>query len=211
MEFAEAVRRRRMVHAYREEPIPAEVLAHIVNLALRSPSAGFSQGVSFVIVTDPAVRKTIAALGNEDEYVAIGFDAWISAAPAHVVVCVEEEAYRRRYREPDKARDRSGAKSLSVAAGEALDWPVPYWWVDAGAALMVVLLGAVDQGLAAGFLGVHSLPGLAEVLGLPPDVSPIGVVTVGHGAPARPSRSPARGFRSNRDVVHWQRWGGTLL
>lgn len=201
MEFVEVVRRRRMVRSYRADPVPGEVLERIVTLAAKSPSAGFSQGVSYVIVTDPAVRRAIAVLAEEDHYVAAGFDPWISTAPAQIVVCVEENAYHRRYQEPDKLDE----------AGREIAWPVPFWWVDAGAALMVVLLAAVDQGLAAGFLGVQALPGLAELVGLPPGIVPIGVVTIGRGRPDRRSGSLARGFRPSREVIHWQRWGGERL
>ena len=35
-----------------------------------------------------------------------------------------------------------------LSDGEEIDWPVPYWFVDAGAALMLVLLAAIDEGLA---------------------------------------------------------------
>jgi nitroreductase len=151
-----------------------------------------------VIVTDEGRRREIAALGEEDEYVAAGFDPWISTAPVHIVISVSEEAYRERYREADKLGPD----------GEEIEWPVPYWWVDAGAALMGVLLATVDEGLAAGFLGVHSFPGLAATLGLPPDQLPIGVVTVGRGAPDRRSGSLARGPRPRETVVHRESWAG---
>ena len=70
--------------------------------------------------------------------------------------------------------------------------------------MMLGLLAAVDEGLGAGFLGVHSVAGLAGVLELPDDVLPIGVMTLGHPAPDRPSGSLARGRR--RDRIHWESW-----
>ena len=39
--------------------------------------------------------------------------------------------------------------------GEEIEWPVPFWFVDAGAALMMLLLAAIDEGLAAGLTGVE--------------------------------------------------------
>ena len=92
--------------------------------------------------------------------------------------------------------------------GDEANWPVPYWWVDAGASLMLILLAAVDEGLAAGFLGSHRLPELQAELSIPSDMVPIGVVTVGHPAPDRRSGSLARGRRPRTDVVHHERWGG---
>jgi nitroreductase len=198
MELREVLRKRRMVRNYGPEAVPPDVLDRIVDAGLRAPSAGNSQGFGFVIVTDPTTRQAIATVAEEEEYVASGFDPWISRAPAHIVITVSEEIYRDRYREPDK---------LGPDGGE-IEWPVPYWWIDAGAALMAVLLTAVDEGLAAGFLGVHSVPDLSAILGIPPHHTPIGVVTVGHPLPDRRSGSVARGRKPRQAVVHRERWAG---
>jgi nitroreductase len=201
MEFETILRHRRMVRNYLPDPVPDRTLGRIVRAARKAPSAGFSQGHAFVIVTDPNTRGAIADLGGESSYVASGFDPWISRAPAHIVVCIAEEAYHRRYREADKVDSK----------GQETDWPIPYWWVDAGAALMLILLAAVNEGLAAGFLGTHALPGLSALLDLPLEMTPIGVVTVGYPAPDRRSGSLERGWRPEETVVHWQRWGGRPL
>lgn len=195
MEFRHVVRSRRMVRNYTDDPVDTAVVDRIVDAARRAPSAGFTQGQYLVVVTRPDLRRRIAALADEARYVADGYDPWISRAPIHIVVCVSEEDYHRRYREPDKAPD-----------GREHAWPVPYWWVDAGATMMLLLLAAVDERLAAGFLGVHSLPGLRELLGIPDEVSPVGVVTIGHPAPDRRSGSLRRGWRPEREVVHRERW-----
>ena len=200
MEFAEVVRRRRMVRNYSSDPVPREVLERIVHAARRAPSAGFSQGTAFVVVTDPDLRVAIANSCDEPDYVAAGFDPWISRAPAHIIICVSEAAYHQRYREPDKVDDE----------GREIDWPVPFWWVDAGAALMLVLLAAVDEGLAAGFLGVDS-GRLRPLLKIPEAMVPIGLVTVGHPAPDRRSGSLARGWRPEDQVLHWETWNGHPL
>jgi nitroreductase len=195
MELSDAVRRRRMVRNYTDVAVDPAALERILDLARRAPSAGFSQGQAFVVVTDPGRRHRIAELAGEAAYVAKGFDPWISKAPVHVVVCVSEEIYRSRYGEPDKSPDRA-----------KMEWPVPYWWVDAGAAMMLVLLAAVDEGLAAGFLGSHAMPELERFLRLPDDMRAIGVVTIGHPAPDRRSGSLQRGRRPLHEVVHRETW-----
>ena len=189
------IARRRMVRNYTASPVDPAVLERIVDAGRRAPSAGFSQGQAFVVVTDRADRAAIAALAGEARYVEAGFDPWISRAPAHVIVCTSEAAYRRRYREPDKSPD-----------GKEVEWPVPYWWIDAGAALQNILLAVVNEGLAAGFLGCHAMSGLASLLDIPEEYSPIGVVTIGHPAPDRRSGSLSRGRRPVRDVIHRDRW-----
>ncbi len=196
MEFREVIRRRRMVRNYTDEPVDEATLLRIVEAGRRAPSAGFTQGQSFVLVTDAELRTSIAGLAGEDEYAAKGYDRWVSRAPAHVVVCVSEAAYHARYREADKL-DPDGSE---------IEWPVPFWWVDAGASMMAILLAAVDEGLAAGFLGVHGIEGLKSLLRIPDEVSPIGIVTIGHPAPDRRSASLARGWKPDQDVVHFERW-----
>lgn len=197
MEFSDVLARRRMVRNYTEEPVAGDALDRIAAAALRAPSAGNSQAVAVVVVTDEATRRGIAALADEPAYVRAGFDPWISKAPAHLVISVSEKVYRDRYSEPDKLGPD----------GETIQWPVPYWWVDAGASMMAVLLAAVDEGLGAGFLGVHSVPELSALLGIPDDHHPIGVVTVGHPAPDRRSGSLDRPKKTPDDVVFHDGWG----
>jgi nitroreductase len=183
-----------MVRRTTAQPVDPEALERILDTARRGPSAGFSQGQSFVLVTDAAVRQRIAGLCDEAAYAARGFDPWVSGAPVHVVPCVRRAAYDERYAAPDKAD--------STPVG---DWEVPFWWVDGGAALMLLLLATVDEGLAAGFLSVRPGP-LRDLLGIPLDVAPLGLVTIGHPAPDRPSGSLARGRTPLEEVVHRGHW-----
>ncbi|MDH3247462.1 MAG: nitroreductase family protein [Acidimicrobiia bacterium] len=196
MEFRDVVRRRRMVRNYTGEAVDSESLDRILDAARRAPSAGHTQGQSFVVVTSAEGRQRIAELAGERLYVDRGFDPWISRAGALIVVCASEAAYHRRYSEPDK----------TDAAGNEIEWPVPFWWVDAGAAMMAILYAAVDEGLGAGFLGVHSVEDLSAELGIPPEITPIGVVTIGHPAPDRRSGSLSRGRRATDDVIRLESW-----
>ncbi len=196
MELKEVLSRRRMVRNYTAEPVDPEALHRIADSAFRAPSAGYSQGAGVVLVVDAKRRQAIADLADEAEYVKAGFDPWISRAPAHLVLAVSEKVYRDRYSEPDKLGDD----------GTPIAWPVPYWWVDIGASLMAVLLSVVDEGLAAGFLGVHNIPALGKLLDIPSDYTPIGVVTIGHPAPDRRSASLKRGKRERGSVVHVDAW-----
>jgi nitroreductase len=196
MEFAEVVRKRKMIRNYLATPVDPGALERILDAAGRAPSAGHSQGQYLVVVTDAATRKAIAELGNEAQYVASGMPPWMSTAPVHLVICIREEDYHDRYREPDKVKDD----------GTEMDWPVPYWWVDAGAMLMLVLLATVNEGLSAGIFGSHRLQGLKDLLHVPDDVAPVGIVTVGHAASTETTGSAKRGRKSPEQVVHRERW-----
>lgn len=201
MDFADVVRRRRMVRRYRPEPVPADAVARIVDAARRAPSAGFSQGQSFVVLTEPDARRRHAQLCDEGAYVARGFAPWLSSAPVHVVLCTRPAAYLERYAAADKAGRAPGGRDT---------WTVPWWYVDAGAALEALLLAAVAEGLAAGFQAIHAPDAVRDLLAIPADVEPLGVVTVGHPAPDRPSGSLRRGRRPWDETVFAGRWGVPL-
>ena len=192
MDFRDILDKRRMVRNYTDQPVDPDALDRIIDAAIRTPSAGFSQGQRFVVVTDKNTRAAIAGATGEDEYLEMGFDPWISRAPVHIIICTDKQAYVERYEQPDKS-----------GIGE---WTVPYWWVDAGASLMAILYAAVDEGLAAGLLGTHAADDLHSILGIPPDILIAGIVTLGHPAPDRKSSSIGRGRTAHDEVVRWQRW-----
>lgn len=196
MEFTDVVRKRRMVRHFTEEPIPAETIQRMLELASRGPSAGFTQGQDFVVITDPETKKALAALCHEEEYVKSGFHPFISTAPVLVVPCTNEAAYHRRYQEPDKVNED----------GSEIFWPVPYWFMDAGCAVMTLLLAAVNEGLAAGFAGAKDLDAVRDLLGIPAEVTPVGVIPIGHPQPDKRSPSLKRGRRLATEVVHRERW-----
>jgi nitroreductase len=137
MQFADVVRKRRMVRHFKPDPIDPAVVDRILDLARRAPSGGFTQGQSFVVVTDLDLRQAVARICEEEEYLSAFHHRWISEAPVQIIVCVSETEYHARYREPDKIQPD----------GTEIPWPIPYWFVDAGCAMMLVLLAAVDEGL----------------------------------------------------------------
>jgi nitroreductase len=197
MEFRDVVRKRRMVRNYdASKPVSRESLERIAAAAQRAPSAGFSQGQRLVIVTDPAARQRIADICHEPEFVEAGFDPWVSRAPALIVPCVSEAIYHARYQEPDKVNDD----------GTEIDWPIPYWYMDIGATALLVHLAAIDEGLAAGFLGLADYTELKNELGIPADQQPVGVITIGHPRPDKRSGSLKRGWVKSDDFAHWENW-----
>ena len=196
MEFTEVVRKRRMVRHFTDEPVAPEVVQRILDLARHAPSAGFTQGQSFIVVTRPDLKQAIAALCGEEGYVARGFHPFVSGAPVLLIPCTSEAAYHRRYREPDKIQED----------GTEIEWPVPYWHMDIGCSVMIVLLAAVNEGLAAGYAGFHDLDAARQLLGIPAEVTPVGVIPIGHRAPDVPSPSLKRGRVPDAVYAHYEGW-----
>jgi len=235
MEFAEVVRRRRMVRDYDpSRPVPAEVRERLLGHAIRAPSAGFSQGWAFLVLETPEERERFWTATTDGGTP----DRWLTRmrrAPLLIVPLSNKSAYLDRYAEPDKHRpprdtadpdgpdpdgpqragpnpDRrphhaAGAEPSDHAAGR---WSVPYWFVDAGMASLLILQTAVDEGLGACFFGVPGdrVPVLRAEFGVPDEYAPVGAITVGHRAPGehRGGSAVSRPRRPVEEVVHRGRW-----
>jgi len=191
-----------MVRSYDpDRPVTDAVLCSLIDLATRAPSAGFSQGWDFLILRDGALSRFWAATTDLDR----APDRWLQGmrtAPV-VVLCLSDPGrYLDRYAEPDKGwGDRDPGR-----------WPVPYWDVDTGMAVMVLLLGAVDAGLGGCFFGVppERHDAVREAFGVPADRRLVGAVSIGHPAPGRRSPSLRRGRRPLSEVCHDGRFGTPL-
>lgn len=200
MEFAELVMKRRTVRRFTEEPVDREILERIAQLAQHTPSAGFSQGQRLVVVTDPELRREVGRICGEGDEApepdGEGWGAWVSTCAAQFIPCVSEEVYHRRYREPDKV----------LPDGREIEWPIPYWWMDIGLTVMVVMLAAHDAGLAAGYTGMEHPEELQVALGIPAEFVPVGVIPVGRPLPDKRSPSLKRGWLPLDEFAHWEGW-----
>lgn len=196
MDFETVVRRRRMVRNFTDEPVDSAALERILAAGRRGPSAGFSQGQDFIVVTQQDLKDEIARICHEGEYVRSGFDPFISKAQVLIVPCTNEMTDHRRYQQPDKV-DKDGKE---------IEWPVPYWFMDVGCAVMLLLLAVVNEGLAAGFAGGKDLDAFRRLLTIPDEVTPVGVIPIGHPAPDKRSGSLKRGKRPTHEVVHHEEW-----
>jgi len=187
MEFERVVRKRRMIRAFKPLPVPEEKVGRIVELAQHYPSAGFSQGMAFIVVTEPERVRRIRELNRLR-----------GDAPVLMVPCVSEKLYHDRYHEHDKIRPD----------GTEIEWPVPYWYFDAGCASLLVLLAVVDEGLAAYLAGAFRPDLLRKELGIPDDFIPVGVISIGYPDYDGhvPSPSLDRRRRPLSQVVHSQHW-----
>ncbi len=181
------VRKRRMIRAFKPDPVPEKSLNRILELAQHYPSAGFSQGVAFIVVKEEEKVKKLRRMNR-----------LVGGAPLVVVPCVSEKLYHDRYHEADKVRPD----------GTEIEWPVPYWYFDAGCSTLLILLAAVDEGLVAYFAGAFRPELLKNQLGIPEHFTPVGVVSIGYPDYPKhvPSPSLTRGRRPESDVIHYNHW-----
>ena len=190
MEFSEVVGRRHMVREFTDEPVSPESLDRILDSATRSPSAGFSQGQAFLVLTGDDLNRFWAVA---DQAAAPS----VTAAPLVIVPMSSKRIYLDRYAQPDKGwTDRAEDR-----------WPVPFWHIDTGMAALLILLTVVDEGLAALYFGIvpEAVGPFRAAFGVPDDHEPIGAIAIGHSAEATPRDLRAR-RRPGHEVIHYGRW-----
>ena len=186
-----------MIRHYSDRPVEPEVVERVLANALRAPSAGFSQGWAFLVLTDPADRARFWPLVPTR----VEQTPTMQNAPLVIVPLAHKAAYLERYAEPDKGwEDRAEAH-----------WPAPYWFIDTGMAALLMLLTAVDEGLDACFFGIQpdNLQPFRDEFEVPDAYSPIGGITIGYRSEETPAQPAAVGER-RRDpetVIHRGQWG----
>jgi nitroreductase len=205
MDHAEVVRRRRMARSFVDRPVEPAVLLRVLDAARRAPSAGHAQGLDLVVLEGAAEvsRYWEVTMADPDRRIAFRWQGLLRA-PVLVVPYVRPAAWAARYAEPDKA---------ATGLGEEGAWAVPYWWVDGGMAVQLLLLAAVDEGLGACFFGQfdHEAP-VRAALGVPDGDGAdghraLGTIALGHPAASdEPGRSATRARRPLDEVVHRGHW-----
>ena len=197
MQFADCVRSRKMVRAFRKAPVDAKLLERIVDLASRAPSAGKTQGWHLLVLRD---ERTAIFWDITLPKVKRSSFRWqhLLDAPIIGLVFADPRAYLKRYSEPDKAKAKLG--------DEVSSWPTPYWTVDASFATMQLLLAAHDVGLGALFFGVFSgETALRSVFNVPEQMQLIGAVAIGWPMPEKTTDLGASAKRARRkpaEIMH---------
>jgi nitroreductase len=190
-----------MVRSFRPDPVDPDVIDHIMASVLHAPSAGFSQGNEFLVLSDPEAVAAFWRLNEHpdfptpEEHVAL-------LPPVVVIVLANPDAYTERYSAPDK---------IEFGLDQAANWPVPYWDVDAGMATMLILLSVIEAGLGAYFAGlVDDGRATLDHFGVPANFRAVGFVGVGHPAVDDVASAGASAFTRRRrpiaELLHRDRW-----
>jgi FMN reductase [NAD(P)H] len=174
MEFRDVLRHRRMVRTFEPQAVPDVMLRRLLRTARRAPSAGHTQPLELIVARDPEIRRGLAATSWSR-------GARPDAGDVTVVFCGDLLREAERY----------GARG----AGK-------YVYMDVAYAALLFMLAAIDEGLSTGFIGDFHEEHVQAVLGLPPHITPVGMVIVGYGN--EPPRE--RPWRPVREIIHYDRY-----
>ena len=175
MDFKDVARKRRSVRQYAlAMPDPA-LVDEIIDVARRSPTAGFSQGIDFLVIDHPADMAAFWELTAPPDGAADDAFPAVGDPPMVVIVWSDPQRYLARYSAEDK---------IAFGMNDADAWPVRFWDIDAGMAAMQLQLAAVNEGLATWFFGISF--GEAEVrerFSVPADRTMAGAIGLGFRHP----------------------------
>jgi len=204
-----------MVRSFSGQPPKPGAVEAVLAAARRAPGAGNTDGWDVVVLEGAEQTAAFWEATTTAEWRGRS-RRWPGLSRAPVVLCVfaDPGAYLDRYGEPDKAESGLGPRGEAVGprdeatGGGAETWPVPFWFVDSGFAVLLMLLAVVETGMGACFLG--NFRGEAELigaLGVPAGRVYIGAVLLGEPGGEDPaSASLSRSRREDSEVFHRGRW-----
>jgi nitroreductase len=213
----EAIHSARSLRRLKPDPVPEALITQVLDAAIRAPSGGNAQNWAFLVVRDPALRRSLGAIYRKasdiaakvyaakgrpehmterqyERFIATGAYLWdhLGEAPVIVVPCLHRPMV------PDvPGVDGAAERGYAERIRGASIYP----------AVQNIILACRALGLGTTITTNH-LRCEAEVralLRLPPDVDSFALMPVGwpmdHFGPL--SRKPLS------EVVHADRWGGT--
>jgi nitroreductase len=217
MNVAEAIRKRRAVRTYTDQPVPDEVLDRVLRLALRAPTGSGAQAWSMIVVRDPERIRQIADL------VIAGAGRYFSIMrPRKEGVSDEEHAqWGRDYSEQILSTYRIAPVWLIGLLVPRDNYPAQMTEGGHIDDLISVAFAFENLMLAARAEGLGTVPTTAfqrfekdrlrEILGIPADVDPAIISPLGYPAAWPEGLAPAlqRNFRTWKALVHDEQYGAT--
>ena len=184
METLEAIKTRRSIRKFSEQPVEPEKLQAVLEAVRQAPSWSNLQCWHLVIVENQEIREKISELS----FVASFFSTYgyktnpaqkaLAQAPVVIIACADP-----------------------LKSGNLHDQQ--YYMADMGIASENLMLAAHDQGLGTVFVGVYHEENIKALLGIPDNIKIVGLFPLGYpageakGAPLRKQLS---------EFVHYGNW-----
>ena len=162
---------RRDMRHFRSEPVPAEILARLLQAAHFAPSVGFMQPWRFIRITDNHLRQQIqdlveaeriataqALAEREDEFMRLKVEGICECGELLVVSLMN-----------DRDKHLFGRRTLPE-----MDL------ASAACAIQNLWLAARAEGLGVGWVSLFEPEQLAKLLDMPSDAKPIAILCIGY-------------------------------
>lgn len=151
MDVLEAIKTRRSVRNFTNQPVSDRKIEKLLEAARWAPSAGNIQPWEFIVVRDSEIKHGLSQAALDQKF--------IEQAPVVIVACAD----------PAKSAPRYGSRGINL-----------YCLQDTAAATENMLLAAHAIGLGACWVGAFKEEMARKVLKIPEPVRPVAIVPVGH-------------------------------
>jgi len=151
LDVFEAIKSRRSVRAYTNQPVSDSEVEKLIDTARWAPSAGNIQPWEFIVVRDQEIKKRLSEAALNQTF--------IEEAPVVIVVCANVVLSGQGY----------GSRGANL-----------YCLQDTAAATQNMLLAAQAIGLATCWVGAFNEEEARKVLNIPSGIRPVAMIPVGH-------------------------------
>lgn len=150
MSILETIKSRRSIRAFKDKPIPEEIINQLVEAIIWAPSAGNLQSRKFYLIHNQDIKKSLveAAWGQ----------AFIAQAPLVLVGCINLQI-----------KNHYGTRGTTL-----------YGPQDVAASVQSLMLLAQSAGLGTVWTGAFNESAVTKILNLPDYLRPVAIVPVGY-------------------------------
>ena len=199
-----AIYQRRDIRSFLPDPVAEEVLHKILEAAHHAPSVGFMQPWSFIVISSKEIKEKLAwAADKERRALAIHYEGekenkflslkveGLKEAPYTICVTCDPT--------------RGGSHVLGRNSIPETDI------LSTACAIQNMWLAACAEGLAMGWVSFYKKNDIRDILGIPPHVEPIALMSLGYTDqyPDRPILELANWEkrRAMEDLIYRDKWG----
>ncbi len=189
MEFDEIIRARRSIRRYKDEDIPVEISAQLIEAARLAPSATNRQPWRFMFIRDKDVINILQE---------VVVQPFIVSAPLIIMCCIDRNSFTRQYIKKQIDELVSVNVVNSEVAGELYKRRMPEKleeagipasaYIDLGIAIEHIVLKAHELGLGSCWVRMFDHNRLTEMLKLPEGIAPVVLLPVGYPDEKPPPR-----------------------
>jgi nitroreductase len=189
MEVLEAIKNRRSIRHYRDDPIDDDTVNKVLEAAHWAPSWGNTQCWRFIVVRDPQIKKQVASCLNkvkfDYELVENAATKAIRQAPLLIVLCAE--------------MGKAGYTPDGTLATDKGDW----FMFDIALAMENLTLSAHSMGLGTVIVGGFDAAAVSRILDIPDDLRVVTMTPLGF-----PSNKGQLSPRKNlAEAVYYEKYG----
>jgi nitroreductase len=174
MELKEAIKKRRSIRKFLKKDVPTEKVGALIDVARYAPSAGNTQNWMVIVVKDEGKKKELATACLEQ--------SWMNQAPVLLVICNQFKKVVTLYGKLGKMFSIQDCANFTTN----------------------LMLLAVEEGMATGWVGAFDNEAVCRILEVPEDSDPEIILALGY-----PSEKPEGPGRRDdiEDLVFFEKWG----